>query len=98
MTLLLKDCLPEKLPIEKEVIQKSKPDAIGSRRMLVDYQDKIFSIVLNSDSSVEIIFVYTPLEKYDDRFYRAQDDFIGRFVGSEDEGGYVIIESKKGAG
>ena len=97
--LKLKDCLPKSFPVSQELLSKNKPDVLGSRRMIVEYEDKIFYIVINSDNSVQILFVYSPLEKYDERFYRAEDELKARFVpGDSDEGGSVVIESKNGGG
>lgn len=97
MTLRLKDCLPDRIPISKELLEKYKPDSVGARRMLVDYQDMILFLLLNSDCSVEILFIYSPLEKYDESFYRAEDELLGTFH-SCGEGGYITIESQNGGG
>ena len=97
--LKLKDCLPKSFPISQELLSKNKPDAVGSRRMLVEYQDMIFCLVLHSDNSVEILFVYSPFEKYDERFYRAEDELKSWFVPDDSVGGgSVVIESKKSGG
>ena len=93
----LKDCLPNSIPVSQELLDRHKPDPDGSRRMLVDYKDMVFCLILNADCSVEILFVYSPLEKYDDRFYKAEDELFGKFTLC-DEGGYILIESKKSGG
>lgn len=97
MALKLKDCLPSCIPVSNELLEKYKPDSVGSRRMLVDYQDMVLCLLLNSDCSVEILFIYSPLEKYDESFYRAEDELFGTFHFS-DEGGYIAIDSQKSGG
>ena len=90
----LKDCLPQIIPVDEELLKKSKEGNDGSRRLLIDYKNFIFCILIYSDSSVEMLFAYTASELYDDRFYRCL--ISGKFIkNTYNEGGIIQLELQK---
>lgn len=90
----LKDCLPQAIPVGEELLKKSKEGTDGSRRLLIDYKNFIFCIMIHSDFSAEMIFAYTQSEKYDDRFYRCL--IKGIFIKNNfNEGGIIQLELQR---
>lgn len=90
----LKDHLPTVIPVTESFIRKLEKRADTTKRLLVNYKDFTFCVVIDENNYVEVLFVYTPSEDYDNRFFRCQ--LPGKFIkNNEDDGGTIYLDTKK---
>lgn len=92
----LTDDLPKELPISANLLANAIPDVFGTIQIIVDYENIVYLLVIHQTGIVDVLFMYSSSDKYDERFIRNYDEDIkGTFV-KNNNGGSIFLEFQKG--
>lgn len=93
--------IEERFPLEftlsAELLFRKKQNSDGTIYVLHTLEDLQITInlVISSDETVEIIWVYGPSSRYDPCFYRNFGAIEGKFRRNPDGGGTIFLELKE---
>ena len=93
----IREVLPHNFTLGADLLLRKKQDPDGTIYVLHTLEDLQITInlVISSDETVEIIWVYGPSSRYDPCFYRNFGAIEGKFRRNPDGGGTIFLELKE---